>query len=234
MLAANRDERLDRAWDPPGEYWPDRPGVVAGRDRLAGGTWMGLNRAGLMAAVLNRTGSLGPAEGKLSRGMLPLLALEHDSATKARDAVMALPGDRYRSFNLVLADCDGVWFIRNDDRGQLGATALPPGLHMVTALDPDDDTSPRVARHLPRFRSAAAPEPPDWRDWPRLLADDAAPREAALNVPPHAGFGTVCASLLALPAAGPATWLFAAGPAGKAAFTQVGQAAGGEAATRLL
>ena len=35
LLAANRDERLDRDWDPPGPWWPDRPGVIAGRDRAA-------------------------------------------------------------------------------------------------------------------------------------------------------------------------------------------------------
>ncbi len=45
MLAANRDEMLARAWDPPGPWWPDLPGVVGGRDREGGGTWLGINRA---------------------------------------------------------------------------------------------------------------------------------------------------------------------------------------------
>jgi uncharacterized protein with NRDE domain len=48
LLAANRDERLDRAWDAPAAHWPDRPGVVGGRDRT-GGTWMAM-RSGLGAA----------------------------------------------------------------------------------------------------------------------------------------------------------------------------------------
>ncbi len=195
---------------------------------------MGTNEAGLVAAVLNRPGSLGPAAGKRSRGALPLLALEHASAAEAADAILALPGASYRSFNLVLADRHGVWFVRNDEAGQLGATILPPGLHMVTSHDPDDESSPRVARHLSRFRSADAPEPPDWRRWQELLADNSGPREAALTVPPIAGYGTVCASLLALPAEGPATWLFAPGPAGQAPFAEVGHAAGGEWAMRLL
>ena len=33
MLAANRDEMLDRVWDPPAAYWPDQPGVIAGLGR---------------------------------------------------------------------------------------------------------------------------------------------------------------------------------------------------------
>ena len=233
LLAANRDELLDRSWDPPAAYWPDQPGVVAGRDRTGGGTWMGVNRAGVVAAVLNRPGSLGPAPGKLSRGALPLAALTHDTARQAALAIAALDGSAYRSFNLVLADRSAVWFVRNDEAGRLHAEPLAPGLHMVTARDPDDEASPRVARHLPRFRAAAPPSPPDWAGWERLLADRQGPREAALSVPAEAGFGTVCASLLALPAEGPPHWLFAPGPAGQAGFAPV-VAPGGERAARLL
>ena len=183
---------------------------------------MGLNRVGLVAAVLNRPGSLGPAPGKRSRGELPLLALEHTQAASAASAVAQLEGAAYRSFNMVIADRNSVWFVRNTSAGVLSAEALQPGLHMVTAHDPDDETSPRVARHLPRFRAAAAPAPPDWADWPRLLADSAGPRDAALSVSAEHGFGTACASLLAIPAAGPPHWLFAPGQAGLAAFTPVG------------
>ena len=51
---------------------------------------MGVNRHGVVAAVLNRPGSLGPAPGKRSRGELPLLALEHDLAAAAAAAIAAL------------------------------------------------------------------------------------------------------------------------------------------------
>lgn len=90
LIAANRDEMLSRAWDSPGTHWPDRPGVVAGRDRLAGGSWLGCNAAGVTAAILNRTDSLGPAAGKRSRGELVLDALDHNDATDAADALAAI------------------------------------------------------------------------------------------------------------------------------------------------
>ena len=35
LIGANRDEMIDRPWEPPGRHWPDRPEVVAGLDRLA-------------------------------------------------------------------------------------------------------------------------------------------------------------------------------------------------------
>jgi len=217
LLAANRDERIDRPWDPPAAHWPGRPGVVAGRDRLGGGTWMGLNAAGVVAAVLNRSGSLGPAPGKRSRGELPLLALEHPSAAAAAAAIAALDGRDWRSFNLVVADRRGAWFVRGLGDGRPEATALPAGLHMITAHDPDDLDSPRVARHLPRFRAAPPPAPPDWSAWQALLSDTSGGL-AAVNVSARDGFGTVCASLVGLPDAGPPVWLFAAGPPDRAAF----------------
>lgn len=221
VLAANRDEMLDRAWDTPGAHWPDRPGVIAGRDHSAGGTWMGVNDAGVVAAVLNRPGSLGPAVGKRSRGELPLLALEHRRAADAAAAIGQVDAGAWRSFNLVVADRTGAFFVRGLGHGRPEAMPLAPGLHMVTAHDPDDPDSPRVARHLERFRSAEPPTPTNWQAWQRLIADQAGGPGEQLNVALRGGFGTVCSSLLALPVEGGCVWLFAAGPPDAAPFLPI-------------
>jgi hypothetical protein len=220
LLAANRDERVERPWDPPAAWWPDRADVVAGRDRTAGGTWMGVNAAGVVAAVLNRQGSLGPAPGKRSRGALPLMALEHATADAAVAALGREDAGEWRSFNLVIADRGGAWVLRGLGQGRPEPMRLDPGCHMVTAYDPDDPASARVGRHLPRFRAAPAPAPPDWGAWSALLADDTGPPGSEVNVPVRDGFGTVCASLLALPRDPQAAphWLFAPGPPGRVPF----------------
>ena len=72
---------------PPGRHWPDRPQVRGGLDSLAGGTWLGVNDDGLVAAVLNRRGTLGPEPGKRSRGELVLEALDHAEAYDAAEAL---------------------------------------------------------------------------------------------------------------------------------------------------
>lgn len=221
LLAANRDEMLARAWDPPDAYWPDQPGVVAGRDRSGGGTWMGINQAGVVAAVLNRVGSLGPAPGKRSRGELPLLALRHGSAGEAAAALARLDAGLWRSFNLVVADRGGVMFVRGLGRGSVQAVTLPAGLHMITAHDPDDLGSPRVARHLPRLVAATAPDLDAWTAWRGILGDRSGRAGEQINVVPLGGFGTVSSSLVALPADGRMDWLFAAGPPDEAAFLPV-------------
>lgn len=222
LVAANRDERLDRPWDGPGAYWPDQPGVVAGRDLLGGGTWMAM-RGGLLAVVLNRPASLGPAPGKLSRGGLPLLAAGHGTAAAAFDALLGLGAGAYRSFNMVVADRGAAFFVRGLGSGRPDGWALSPGLHVVTAHDPNDPASPRARAHLPLFAAAPPPDPArgDWAAWQRLLGDRSGPRGAALNVPQQGGFGTVCSSLVGLPDAGTAVWLFAAGPPDRAPFVPV-------------
>lgn len=221
LLAANRDERVDRAWDAPAEFWPDRPGVVAGRDRTAGGTWMGMNRHGVVATVLNRQGTLGPAAGKNSRGILPLLALEHSTAAAAAAAITALNAGDWRGFNMVIADAHGGIFLRGLGGGHPEPLPLPPGVHMVTAHEPNDPESPRVARHLDRFRAALPASADNWQPWQTILADTSGPAGTEINIPPRGGFGTISSALVAWPTNGPATWLFAAGPPHTAAFVPV-------------
>jgi uncharacterized protein with NRDE domain len=56
VVAANRDERLERPATGP-QRWRDED-FVAPRDELAGGTWLGLHRAGLFVGVTNRAGTV--------------------------------------------------------------------------------------------------------------------------------------------------------------------------------
>ncbi len=236
ILAANRDEMTDRPADPPARHWPDRPRVVGGLDRLAGGTWLGLNTHGVVAGVLNRRGSLGPKPGLRSRGELPLEALEHAEARQAARALAHIETASYRSFNLVIADASDAFWLGsmaggNGGGARVAAAELPPGLSMITAGEVNDPTSPRIALYLPRFRAARTPDPRngEWSEWQTLLAsrihDPEAGPEGAMNVVTGAGFATVSASLIALPAPRraytPPVWLAAAGPPGEAPYRPV-------------
>ena len=223
LLAANRDEMVDRPWSAPGRHWPDRPEVVAGLDLTAGGSWLGLNDHGVVAAILNRRSSLGPAPGKRSRGELVLEALDHADAVAAAEAMAELNPAAYRSFNMVVADNRDAYWLRNlaaADTRVIEVRPIPEGLSMLTAYDLNDRASARIARHLPAFEAAPPPDPAtgDWAAWQEILAFTAADSETAMTVE-RGGFQTVSASLLALPAT-PRTaaekparprWLFAPG-----------------------
>lgn len=235
ILGANRDEMRNRPWQPPARHWPERSDVVAGRDDLAGGTWMGLNDAGVVACILNRHGSLGPAPGKRSRGELVLEALDHANASDAASALADLDPLAYRPFNLVIADNREAWWLtlRASVAGAwVDRQPIPDGVSIFTAFDRNDRADQRIAAYGPRFEAAAAPDPDRnaWEDWKRLLAATEGGTEArAMSFQMANGFGTSSSSLLALPSPGQVfgkgrkrpVWLFAAGPPESTPFVPV-------------
>ena len=134
-LAANRDEFRDRRADDPAEIVP---GVFAGRDRVAGGTWLAVSRAGIAALTNVRTGPRDPQAP--SRGALPLAALAG-----------MLPADLspYNAFNLLVVDADGARVVTHEGAGMPAVVrCLAPGAHVI-----DNEAFGRVS---PRARRAAA------------------------------------------------------------------------------
>lgn len=237
LIAANRDEMFERCWDPPGRHWPDRPEVIAGHDQLAGGSWLGRNDHGVTAAALNREGSLGPAQGKRSRGELVLDALDHADASSAAAALEDIDPMAYRTFNIVIADNSGAFWVSNrSGADRILAETIPDGISMLTSGNLNDMAHVRISAHLPRFRAAPMPDPErdEWTAWTDILAtrdyDPAGGPTSAMCIGTgaHHGFGTVSSSLIALAAPGvsPAgetadRWLFAAGPPDCTAYTPV-------------
>ncbi len=228
IIAANRDEKRDRPWAPPGRHWPDRGHVTAGLDALAGGAWLGINDDGLVSGVLNRSGTLGPDPSLRSRGELVLEALDHAEAQVAAEALGGLEPLAYRPFNLFVGDARrAFWICSILENGEPGMRVMeiPDGISMLTDMDRNDPASPRVRLYLPRFEAAPSPDPEkdDWGWWQALLADKefasgSGPRGAMnidISMAAAGQFGTVSSSLIALP--GTITperktrWLFAAG-----------------------
>jgi uncharacterized protein with NRDE domain len=231
LLAANRDEMRHRAAMPPARHWPDRPDVVAGLDRAGGGSWLGMNKHALVAAVMNREDSLGAAPGKRSRGELVLEALDHADAKAAAGALADLHPDAYRPFNLVVADATDAYWLRHGDDGEIRVYPIPPGLHMLSATELDDPGYPRIRAHLERFRAARIPQPErgTWDEWQELLARRVYPKEAgpmaAMSLDLPSGFGTVSSALVAVPASrgfrSRPLWLHAEGAPGRSRFLPV-------------
>ena len=125
-MLALRDEFVGRAFDGPGRWWPVQPQVVGGRDRVAGGTWCACDvRSGAIAVVLNRPDRLVAAPGAASRGVLPLLAIEHGLEWVDQFDVAPMA-----SFNLMLVTPQALdWWTFDGHR--LEHTTLPAGVHMA-------------------------------------------------------------------------------------------------------
>jgi len=232
VVGANRDEMLDRAWDAPARHWPNRPEVIAGHDRLAGGSWFGRNDYGVFAAILNREGSLGPSVEKRSRGELVLEALDHSDAAAAAEALASINTDAYRSFNLVVGDNTNVFHIANRAcNHRVAIEPFPNGLSMLTSQEINDRQNARIDAFLPSFETAVPPDPDtgDWTAWRKILADGTIKAtigpSSAMCIASNWGFGTVSSTLLALPAPEAedqtGIYLFADGPPNRTEYTPV-------------
>jgi len=141
LIAANRDELLDRPTAPAGVLAAGPPRVAGGRDLLAGGTWMAVAADGRVTAVTNRhIGERDPS--RRSRGELPLALLT------AADAVAFLDGldaAAYNPANVLLASPD-VLVVRHLVADGDGPLWLGPGSHVLTTVDVDDSENPKAQR----------------------------------------------------------------------------------------
>ena len=124
LLAGVREEFTSRAWQPPARHWPDRPGLIGGRDLQAGGTWLAVAPdARRVACVLNGRGRMAPAATRRTRGELPLSAAA-DGKLPPTDLADLDP------FRLLVAE-PGRALLSSWNGSQLAEQDLGPGLHMV-------------------------------------------------------------------------------------------------------
>lgn len=100
---------------------------------------------------------------KLTRGNLPLIALQQPLAKDAVAAIQARDASAYRPFSMIIADRSAALFLFALGYGRAEAVEFESGIHMLTTATPNDIAVTRIARHPPRFRAAPFPKPPHWR-----------------------------------------------------------------------
>lgn len=118
-VVCNRDERRDRAVAlAPAVYRVGRQQALFPMDPDSGGTWIGVNRAGLVVALLNRNpcagraGSArrhGSAAQLASRGVIVPLLLQCDCGCDGLARLNRLPPAAFAAFRIVLLEGRSVW-----------------------------------------------------------------------------------------------------------------------------
>ena len=132
IIAANRDEHFDRPTAPPA-LWSTEPKILAGKDLLAGGTWLGVNEHGLLVGILNRRSNGGPdpLNKTRSRGLLCLDLLSLKSAADAH-AFVSRHQEPYQPFTVVFVDQSQAWIAYNVGQ-QIKTHKLDEGLHVYSS-----------------------------------------------------------------------------------------------------
>jgi uncharacterized protein with NRDE domain len=156
VVAANRDEHYDRPSAAP-SLLDGQAKMIAGRDLRVGGTWLGFNEFGLMAAILNRrvNGTALPPSVARSRGLLCMQILQ---AKTLADAVSVIEQDtaRYNPFTVVFADRDHAYVAYNDET-KINLARLSPGLHVFSSAAEFELHSAKAERAYTRFAGLLDP-----------------------------------------------------------------------------
>jgi uncharacterized protein with NRDE domain len=205
VLAANRDEFHIRAAQ-PAHWWTDRPRLLAGRDLAAGGTWLGLTRAGQVAALTNFRSSDPAKPSRRSRGEIVVDMLHSGASIGDRLARLRQMRTQYGEFNVICSDGDRLGVFES----AAGASRLlDPGIYglsnhlldtpwrkvrqakskLAAALgtDPDDGTLLELLRDEEAAPDHELPRSGLDMEWERLLSS------AFIR---HAEYGTRCSTII--------------------------------------
>lgn len=194
VVAGNRDESHARPALPLAR-WAEHPHLLAGRDAVAGGTWMGVSEEGCFAVVTNVGGEGSPNPNLESRG-----ALVVDLLTVGHSGIDAALASRFNAFNVITADPSQACFFAN--RPQFQHRPLAPGVYGLSNADLDAPW-PKTVRLRSGVKEWLGGEAGDAAALLDLLADG---RETPLEslAAPHLSpvfmrspqYGTLCSTVV--------------------------------------
>ena len=209
VVAANRDEHYDRA-SQAADFWAEAPLMLAGRDQVMGGTWLGITKTGRFSAVTNYYEPPPDPVPKRSRGELPYQYLNggalHSDAlhTNTKPAAfiqqLAQHSHEYRGFNLLLGDGDDFYYYgnRRDETKK-----LDPGCYGISNQHLDCSW-PKVIQGRRQLATLLSSTPPPTSNTAaalvtalfKLLADKGDERDFSTNFISGDTYGTRAATVV--------------------------------------
>ncbi len=191
LVAGNRDEFHTRL-SAPLSRWADYADIVAGRDLVSGGGWIGVSDEGRFAVVTNIRNADGPDPDKLSRG-----ALVGDWLSKGSLPLLA---SNFNPFNLIVTDRQSAQFVSN--RPGPIMQPLAPGIHGLSNAIAYEHW-PRKDRLVAELALWLAGPADTLESLLEVLAEETTPDRDALPLFIRSPvFGTRCSTVIAVDHAG--------------------------------
>ncbi|XOV92384.1 MAG: NRDE family protein [Bacteroidota bacterium] len=153
ILVANRDEFYLRPTQ-SAHFWEGDNKLLAGKDLEAGGTWMGINKFGHLAAVTNFRDPINYQNNKASRGQIPINFLNKETTAVKYIAHLRKQANNFNGFNLISLDKEKLIHYNN----QLGEeTEISDGIHAISNASLDTPW-PKVLRAKEKFNKVISAE----------------------------------------------------------------------------
>jgi uncharacterized protein with NRDE domain len=155
VVAANRDEWRERPTQ-AAHWWKEHPELLAGKDLRAGGTWMGITRAGRFAAVTNFRDPSDKRSTARSRGALVTEFLLGSDTPARFLSELAARAHEFNGFNVIVGD--GASLLYFGSRENM-ARPVEPGIHALSnhLLDEPWPKVVRARRHMEDAMAVAEP-----------------------------------------------------------------------------
>jgi uncharacterized protein with NRDE domain len=159
VIAANRDEFYARSTR-PASWWGQSVELLAGRDEEAGGTWLGVTRAGRVALLTNVRAPSERNPHAPSRGTLVVSALQSPRPAGEWLRAQAPRMQAFNGFNLLVAEpaTSGRGLPRlvyYTNRRRTGPRLLAPGIYGLSNAFLDTPW-PKLVRAVGGFACALA------------------------------------------------------------------------------
>ena len=125
VAAANRDEYYARSTE-PAHFWPDHSQILAGRDKLCFGTWLGISRRGRFAAITNHSDPFAKYSKIRSRGEIVHRYLKHVDTNSEYKAYLSRNQSEFNGYGLIFGNSSILSYTSN--RTDL-ETEIVKGIH---------------------------------------------------------------------------------------------------------
>lgn len=130
ILVGNRDEFYHRPTR-SAEFWTQEhhPDILAGKDLLGQGTWLGIHQSGKWAALTNYRDLTNIKPSAPSRGSLVMNFLTSNLSVKDYAHLVTKDRHDYNGYNLLMGDFKDILHYSNHSQT---ITLLSPGIHSLS------------------------------------------------------------------------------------------------------
>ncbi|MBT1449503.1 NRDE family protein [Glaciecola sp. XM2] len=135
IVAANRDEFHARATQ-HSHFWPSHPDILAGKDLVAGGSWMGISQSGKLSALTNIRAPEKERSNAISRGELVINYLSQDYTQQDYLRHLSKHANNYNGYNLLFGNLDSLQVYNNYEDSTYNLTDGVYGLSNASLNSP--------------------------------------------------------------------------------------------------